>query len=218
MNSSQIFTRVLAAGIVPIIRASDETKIIVVADALVKSGLGVLELSLSVPTGLKILESLANRFGDALLLGAGTVLDKSTASAAISAGARFIVSPSTDSSVIDTCKKHSVACVPGALTPTEIALAWKCGADAIKVFPAGTVGGPDYIRAIAAPRPDIVLFPCGGVNAQNASDYFDAGASALLVGSSLIDMMLPEKELPGYVLERASILMAIAATARSSRL
>ena len=217
MTSSETLKQVCDFGIVPIIRASDEKKIAVAAEALVKADLGVLEISLSVPKGLKILESLADRFGDTLLLGAGTVLDAGTARAAVSAGARFIVSPSTDASVIDTCKSLSVAVFPGALTPAEIVGAWKSGADAIKVFPVSAVGGPPYIRAVRAPLPDIVLFPCGGVNTVNAAEYFDAGAAALLIGSSLINMAAPDRDLSDSVVKNVSLFLNIVQRARASR-
>jgi 2-dehydro-3-deoxyphosphogluconate aldolase/(4S)-4-hydroxy-2-oxoglutarate aldolase len=216
MNGSEILRQIRSFGIVPIIRSNDENKITVAAESLVKAGLGVLELSLSVSNGLRILESLSDRFGGSVFLGAGTVLDVRTARAAVSAGARFIVSPSTDAGVIDACKQRAVACFPGALTPTEIAIAWKCGADAIKVFPVNAVGGPPYIRAILAPFPGMVLFPCGGVSAGNAGEYFGAGAAGLLVGSSLIDMTLPENQLRASIAERAAVLASIAA-ARTSR-
>jgi 2-dehydro-3-deoxyphosphogluconate aldolase / (4S)-4-hydroxy-2-oxoglutarate aldolase len=215
MISSDTVKQICRYGIVPIVRARDENKIAVAADALVKAGLGVLEISLSVATGLKILESLADRFGDTLLLGAGTVLDAVTARDAVSAGARFIVSPSTDDSVIDTCKSMSVAVFPGALTPTEIVYAWKSGADAIKVFPISAVGGPPYIRAVLAPLPDLVLFPCGGVTAANAADYFAAGAAALLLGSSLINMTAPERDLSDSVVKNASLFLNIVQKART---
>jgi 2-dehydro-3-deoxyphosphogluconate aldolase/(4S)-4-hydroxy-2-oxoglutarate aldolase len=215
MNSSDTLRRVCGFGVVPIIRTNDEQKITVAAEALVKAGLGILEISLSVSNGLKILGSLADRFGDTLLLGAGTVLDARTAGAAVSAGARFIVSPSTDSAVIDTCKSMSAAVFPGALTPTEIVRAWKSGADAVKVFPVNAVGGPQYIRAVRAPLPDIVLFPCGGVNAVSAPDYFKAGAAAILVGSSLVDTTAPERELFDGVEKSASRFMQIVQKART---
>jgi len=217
MKSPETLEHILRFGIVPIIRSSDQGKTAAAAEALVNAGLGVLEISLSHSGGLQILESLADRFGDTLLLGAGTILDANAARAAVSAGARFIVSPSSDASVIDAGKKLSVAVIPGALTPTEIVVAWKSGADAIKVFPANAMGGPSYIRALRAPLPGIVMLPCGGVNAENAADYFDAGASALLLGSSLVDMTLPETELAGSVREKAALLMSIAAAAGKAR-
>jgi 2-dehydro-3-deoxyphosphogluconate aldolase / (4S)-4-hydroxy-2-oxoglutarate aldolase len=217
MNTIDTVKRLLGFGIVPIIRTGDENKIAIAAEALAASGLGVIEISLSVPHGLAILEKIADRFGDIMLLGAGTVLDAGTARAAISAGARFIVSPVTDGSVIDICKKCAVPVFPGALTPTEIVHAWNLGADAIKVFPVNAAGGPSYIRALRAPLPNIVLFPCGSVNTDNAADYFVAGAAALLVGSALIDPRVPDRELSDRVTKKALQFIEIAATARTSR-
>jgi 2-dehydro-3-deoxyphosphogluconate aldolase / (4S)-4-hydroxy-2-oxoglutarate aldolase len=217
MNTIDTIKKLVDFGIIPIIRTSDEKKTAVAAEALAASGLGVLEISISVPHAYAILETIADRFGDTMLLGAGTVLDAPAAHDAISAGARFIVSPVADESVIDTCKKRSVPVFPGALTPTEIVRAWSLGADAIKVFPVDAAGGPSYIRALRAPLPHIVLFPCGGVNTDNAADYFNAGAHVLFTGSSLIPMTVPETELFDWVRKKAAQFVSITATTRTPR-
>jgi 2-dehydro-3-deoxyphosphogluconate aldolase/(4S)-4-hydroxy-2-oxoglutarate aldolase len=216
MNAFDTLNKLTGAGIIPIIRERDETKIIRIAEALIQGGCGVFEISLSVAGSLKILESIARRYGDRILLGAGTVLDADTAKSAIAAGARFIVSPGTFESVIDVCKKSSVAVCPGALTPTEIVHAWNLGADAIKVFPCDVVGGPAFIRSIKAPLPDIVLFPCGGVTMRNAGDYFNAGTAALFVGSALTACaMQGTGSYDDEIIKKTSLLLEVVHKART---
>jgi 2-dehydro-3-deoxyphosphogluconate aldolase/(4S)-4-hydroxy-2-oxoglutarate aldolase len=216
MDRSDTFKLLTGFGIIPIIRTPDEKKAVLCAEALMHAGLGVLEISLSAEGGLKILEKLADRFGDAMLIGAGTVMDIVAARDAVSAGARFIVSPGAVDQVIDICKQLSIIVCPGALTPTEIMHAWRSGADAIKVFPCDAAGGPRYIRALSAPLPDIALLPCGGVNLQNAAEYFAAGAVALFAGSSLIPVSAQEPELFDTVAWNAAQFLRIAKKARTA--
>jgi 2-dehydro-3-deoxyphosphogluconate aldolase/(4S)-4-hydroxy-2-oxoglutarate aldolase len=187
MTKSETFAKLLDVGIIPIVRGLGAEDVALVVEALKKGHVAAVEISLSAPGSLEVLESTARRFGSSLLLGAGTVLDAAMVRAALAAGAAYIVSPNTNEGVIDACKSTSVPVFPGALTPTEIARAWNAGADAIKVFPCNAVGGPGYIRSLKAPLPDAVLFPCGGVSAANAADYLDAGASGLFVGSSVVN-------------------------------
>ncbi|MCU0596648.1 MAG: 2-dehydro-3-deoxyphosphogluconate aldolase, partial [Desulfobacterota bacterium] len=126
-------------------------------------------------------------FGNEVVIGAGTVLDAETAKEAVLAGARFLVSPSLNLDLIHFAREAGVVVIPGAMTPTEIVTAWNAQADLVKVFPAGPVGGPEYIRAIKAPLPQIPLVPTGGVNLQNAAAFIRAGAAALGVGGELVD-------------------------------
>ncbi len=212
--SSDTLGRLLDIGIIPIVRFSDAEKAAHVAEALIAGNVPALEISLSLPESLAVLESVAARFGHRLLLGAGTVLDARMVRDAISAGARYIVAPNTDPSVIDECKKASVPVFPGALTPTEIAAAMRAGADAIKVFPCNAVGGPDYIRSLLAPFPDAILFPCGGVSAKNAAAYFAAGARALFTGTQLVDRETVNSGRYNDITQKALNLSAIAAASR----
>jgi 2-dehydro-3-deoxyphosphogluconate aldolase/(4S)-4-hydroxy-2-oxoglutarate aldolase len=214
MNRTTTFEKLTSFGIIPIIRTTDGKKAGIVAEALRRSGICVLEISLSTSNGLAILEKLADRFGDTILLGAGTVLGARAARDAFSAGARFIVSPGISLPVIKACKQMSTVVCPGALTPTEIMHAWQLGADAIKVFPCDAAGGPRYIRSILAPLPHLNLLPCGGVTHGNAAEYFSAGAAALFVGSSLVSMNLPGNKLPEAVERSASRFIHIVNKAR----
>jgi len=134
-----------------------------------------------------VIEAVADRYGKEVLLGAGTVLDPETARTAILAGAEFIVTPALNLATIKLCKRYSKVIIPGTLTPTEVLTAWEAGADFVKVFPCENVGGPQYIKALKGPFPQIELVPTGGVNLTTAADFIAAGSAALAVGSELVD-------------------------------
>lgn len=186
MAKISIISRILQAGVVPIIRCDSKDQAVGAAKAIHKGGLSVLEVTMTVPGALGILETLKNEFGDNLLLGAGTVLDPETARACMLAGAEFLVTPGLDVRTIEMAKRYSVAILPGALTPTEIVTAWQAGADMIKVFPCSAVGGASYIKAVKAPLPQVLLAPTGGVDIDNVGEFFEAGSDAVAVGSSLV--------------------------------
>jgi 2-dehydro-3-deoxyphosphogluconate aldolase/(4S)-4-hydroxy-2-oxoglutarate aldolase len=192
MKKSGTLEKLLDCGIIPIFRTSSVETATAVAEALIKGSVPVLELPLSFPGSLAVIEKVAKHFGKDLLLGAGTVLTPQAVRDAISAGAQYIVSPNTNVNVIKECLSEAVPCFPGALTPTEIAMALQAGADAIKVFPCNAMGGPAYIRALKAPFPDSLLIPCGGVGVDNAAGYFTAGADAVFTGTTLINAVLVE--------------------------
>ena len=145
------------------------------------------------------------------------MLDVDTALACIDAGAQFIVSPSLDLKTIDCCAKASIAVLPGALTPTEIVTAWRAGADVVKVFPCGSVGGASYLKALKAPLPQIPLLPTGGVSITTAADFIKAGAFALGVGSDLVDVEAIARGNARLVTERARMYVHLVREARSSR-
>lgn len=177
----------LEGGVIPVIRAKSEEEAIKIGEAVEKGGIKVLEITMTVPNALEVLRKVAEKFSNDILLGAGTVLDGETARAAILAGAQFIVGPCLNIELIKVCKRYSKIVIPGAMTPTEILYAWEVGADIVKVFPAGNLGGPSYIKAIKAPLPHILLNPTGGVNLNNAGEFIRAGASIISVGSALVD-------------------------------
>ena len=174
-------------GIVPVIRAASPEKAIAIAEAVRAGGVNILEITMTVPGAIEAIRELAERYGDDVVLGAGSVIEADAARDAVDAGARFIVGPAIDHEVIAACRKMGVPCCPGALTPSEVLEAWRAGADVIKIFPAGNVGGPNYIRALKAPLPQIELMPTGGVNLDTAADFIRAGSFALGVGSALVN-------------------------------
>lgn len=172
-------------GIIPVIRAPNADAAFAVAEALIGAGLAIAEVTMTVPGAIDVIGSIAKRFGDRVLVGAGTVTDAETAKRAIGEGAQFIVTPCLIPDVISATRKANVAMLPGALTPTEVFEAHKIGGDMVKVFPVG-VGGALYVRALRGPFPKIPLVPTGGVTLDNVRDMFDAGATAVGVGSELI--------------------------------
>ncbi|WP_163580358.1 bifunctional 4-hydroxy-2-oxoglutarate aldolase/2-dehydro-3-deoxy-phosphogluconate aldolase [Gracilibacillus saliphilus] len=171
--------------LVAIIRGVPPKHILDVAHALHQGGIRTLEITDDTPNVLDAIEQVSKEFEQELIIGAGTVLDPETARAAMMAGSQFIFSPTVDIDTIKLTKRYGIVSIPGAMTPTEILTAYENGADLIKVFPA-TVLGPTYIKDIKGPLPHIPLMPTGGVNLDNISAYFQAGAVAAGLGSSLV--------------------------------
>lgn len=187
MNSAETVRRIKAIKIVPIIRTASAESAVRAVAAIAEGGIACAEVTMTVPGAIRALEELAKRFGDSVLLGAGTVLDPETARLCILSGAEFLVAPSLNPKTIELAKRYSKAIFPGALTPTEILNAWEAGADGIKVFPASAMGGAKYIRALRAPFPQIEFVPTGGVNLETISDFLNAGCCAVGVGGELVD-------------------------------
>ena len=184
--SEQIVARLREVGIIPIIRATSADVALPVAEALLQAGLPVVEITMTVPNAIDAIGAVAKRFAGKMLLGAGTVTDAHTAKRAVDAGAEFIVSPCLVREVIDAAQHANAAVLPGALTPSEVFEAFRTGGDMVKIFPAQSVGGAAYLRALRGPFPGIPLVPTGGVTLENIGEMFKAGASAVGVGSELI--------------------------------
>ena len=184
-----ILKRLIEGKVVAIVRLDSGEQLVKVAEALKAGGITVIEFTASTPGAIDMIKEAASRFGDEVLMGAGTVLDPETARAAILAGAEFIVTPTLGLETIKLCHRYGKPIVPGALTPTEILTAWEAGADMVKVFPS-SVGGPGYIKALKGPLPQIPLVPVGGVNLDTTADFIRAGAEVVGVGGSLINQKL----------------------------
>ena len=187
MEKHEILNRILAEGLIPLIRAASASDAMDVAVAINDGGASFLEITMTVPGAIGVMKELSAHYKDDFIIGAGTVLDPETARAAILAGAQFIVSPTLNFELISLAHRYSVLVIPGAMSPTEILAAWDAGADLVKVFPAGQLGGPDYIKAIKGPLPQVLLMPAGGVNIDNAGAFIRAGAAAVAAGSELVD-------------------------------
>ncbi|MDQ3685696.1 MAG: 2-dehydro-3-deoxyphosphogluconate aldolase, partial [Acidobacteriota bacterium] len=155
MNKTEIMGRIREVGIVPVIRAKSADEAMRAVDAIREGGVTVLEVTMTVPGAVRVIEEVAARYGSEVVVGAGTVLDAETARTVILAGAQFIISPSTNLEMIACCLRYGVPVMPGALTPTEVVAAWQAGADAVKVFPANALGGASYIKALKAPLPQV---------------------------------------------------------------
>lgn len=185
MDHNANLQRTLNSRLVAILRTPDAEHLLSAMKAIAAGGIDVIEITMTVPGALGAIEAARDRFGDSILLGAGSVLDAETARSCMLAGAEFIVSPIVRRDVIDVCRRYGAVVMPGALTPTEVADAWEAGADIVKVFPANVVGGAAYIKALKAPLPQIRLLPTGGVNKETIRDFLSAGACAVGLGSSL---------------------------------
>lgn len=172
-------------GLLPIARHLGATELRTVADVLVGEEVPLLEVAMNTPGADELIRELAEAYEGRLILGAGTVLDANLAALAVDAGAAFLVSPHCGQEVAAAARRLAVPLIPGALSPTEILEAWKGGAAMVKVFPAATVG-PEYLRQLRGPLPEIPLVPTGGITVANAVDFIAAGAAALGVGGSLL--------------------------------
>ena len=171
---------------------------------------------MTVPGAVRALEKVADRFGDKLMLGAGTVLDPETARICMLAGAQFFVTPSLRVATIEMAKRYSKVICPGALTPTEVLTAWEAGADVVKVFPCGNVGGAKYIKALKGPFPQIEMIPTGGVNLETVGEFLKAGACAVGVGGELVDAKCMKEGRYDIIEERARQFVAAIAKARGA--
>jgi 2-dehydro-3-deoxyphosphogluconate aldolase / (4S)-4-hydroxy-2-oxoglutarate aldolase len=215
MTKDHILSFITEIGIVPVVRTSSAEGAIKSVDAIYRGGIRAAEITMTVPGAIRALEKVADQFGDKLVLGAGTVLDPETARACMLAGAEFFVTPSLKASTIEVAKRYSKVICPGALTPTEVVTAWEAGADIVKIFPCGNVGGPKYIKALRGPFPHIEMIPTGGVNLENAGEFLKAGACAVAVGGELVDAKSVKEGRFDVIEERARQYLAAIARARS---
>ncbi len=186
MDRTAQLERIIRTGIVAILRAPQGDMLADAAEALVAGGVEAIEVTFTVPRAPEVLARVADRLGNRIVLGAGTVLDAETARVAILSGAEFIVGPTVNLGVIELCRRYDKLVFPGALTPTEILRAWEAGADIVKVFPCDSVG-PGYLKALRGPLPQVRLMPTGGVTLQTAADFLRAGACALGIGGALVE-------------------------------
>jgi len=169
MTKSEVIQRIRDVGVIPVVRASSAEEAVQVVEAIKAGGVSILEITMTVPGAVQVIEQLVRRFDDETVVGAGTVLDPEVANACISVGAQFIVSPALNLETIKFCRDQDIPVMPGALTPTEVVTAWNAGADFVKVFPCGAVGGAGYIKSLKAPLPQIELVPTGGVSLKTAT-------------------------------------------------
>lgn len=215
MTKSQILSFITEIGIVPVVRTSSAESAVQAVQAIYNGGIRAAEITMTVPGAIRALEKAADAFGDKLVLGAGTVLDPETARACMLAGAEFFVSPNLKVATIEMVKRYSKVVIPGALTPTEVLTAWEAGADIVKVFPCGNVGGAKYIKALKAPYPQIELIPTGGVNLDTAGEFLKAGACAVAVGAELVDAKSIKEGRLEVIEEKARQYLAAIAKARA---
>ena len=203
------------SGIVGVMRAESSEKLLSVAEALKEGGVNCIEVTMTTPNALNVIEEVSSKMND-VLVGAGTVLDAETARAAILSGAEYVVSPTTDIGMIEMANRYDKVVTPGAFTPSEIMRAWEAGADIVKVFPASQLG-PSFISAVKSPLPQVSLMPTGGVSKENAADFIRSGADVLCVGSSLVDKESLERGNYDKIRKNAELLVKEVRKGRSER-
>ena len=214
MSRADTTQAIEAMGVVAVIRLKDPATLRAVVDALAEGGVRALEVTMTVPGAVDLIRELAPTMPSGFLLGAGTVVDAAKAKAVIDAGARFVVSPVFRREVIRACHERNVPVMPGCFSPTEILDAHDAGADIIKVFPA-TMLGPQFLKDVRAPLPQVKLMPTGGVTLDNAGDWIRAGAVAVGVGSALVDAKAIDAGRFELIAANARKVLASVAAARS---
>src|SRR3954471_19913735 len=215
MEKKSVRDRIVEVGIVPVIRASSSREALMAAEAVAEGGIPIVEITMTVPGAVDVIRELAKSNSSGILIGAGTVLDAEAARRCRDAGAQFLVSPALNVETIEFATKADLLIMAGALTPTEIVKAWKAGADFVKVFPCGQVGGANYIKAIKGPLPQIPLVPPGGVHISPAAEFLEAGAEALGVGGELVQAEALKSGKPEIIVEAARKFVAIVNAPRS---
>jgi len=189
-----MFERMKTVPLVPVIRASSPALALALARALHEGGLMCLEITLTVPQATQVIAQLRAELGNTAIVGAGTVTSRAEALDCLAAGAQFLVSPGLVAGLVEVAHAAHAVAVQGALSPTEVIRARADGADVVKIFPCSALGGPSYLRALAAPFPHVAFMPSGGVQFDNVTAYFQAGASLLGLGGALADeRMLTQK-------------------------
>jgi 2-dehydro-3-deoxyphosphogluconate aldolase/(4S)-4-hydroxy-2-oxoglutarate aldolase len=214
MKREMVSALIEEIGIFPGIRVKTSDNALYAAETLYHAGIPVAEITMTVPGGIEVIAKLAKDFPN-MVVGAGTVLDLQTAERCLDAGARFLTSTGLVPEVVECALKKGVVAIPGALTPTEVIAAMKLGADFVKVFPVGPVGGGLYIRSLKLPLPEVKLIAAGGVDQQTATSFIVAGATALGVGSELIPRDAVEKRQDHRIHELARRFLSFVKNGRS---
>jgi len=192
MSKQNILQKIEESGVIAVIRLNSSEKLPQIIDALAKGGVRALEVTMTTPNAIEIIQEASKNLSDDFILGVGTVLDQETARMAILAGAEFVVSPVLNISLIKMVNRYGKVMISGAFTPTEILAAWENGADVVKVFPATTLG-TKYFKDVKGPLPQVKLTPTGGVSLDNTAEFIKVGASCVGVGSALLDKKMIEE-------------------------
>jgi len=211
-DKNKAMGQLITSGALGIIRVNQAEGLVRIARALQQGELNCIEITMTTPGALRAIEEASEEL-TGVLMGAGTVLDATTARQAILAGAEFLVTPTVELDVIETARRYGVVVIAGAMTPTEILTAWEAGADMVKVFPASVLG-PSYLKAVRGPLPQIPLVPTGGITADNAGDFIKAGAVMVCAGGWLVDKKAVANERYEVLTERARLLTETVSKAR----
>lgn len=206
MNRSEIVKKIIELGAIAVIRMSSTEKLKKVVESIHTGGVSAIEITMTTPNALNVIEELSKAMSDEILIGVGSVLNISTAVDAVNAGAKYIVSPILNTEIISEVHKYDIPFMPGCFSPTEIQSAYENGADIIKVFPAGVLGMA-FFKAIKAPLPHLNLMPTGGVTLTNAGEWIKSGACAVGIGSALLEKIAIDEENYSQLTENAKILI-----------
>jgi len=215
MDKQKVRDRIIEIGIVPVVRASSPGEACVAADAVCQGGIPIVEITMTVPGAVDVIRELVKNCASDVLIGAGTVLNPEAARRCLDAGAQFLVSPGLNLKTVELAVREGKLIMAGALTPTEVITAWDAGADFVKIFPCGQVGGAKYIKALKGPLPQIPLVPTGGVNLNTAAEFIEAGAAALGIGRELVQADALKSNKPEIIAENARKFLAIVKQARA---
>jgi len=215
MDKQRVRDRIVEIGIVPVVRAASASEACIAADAVRQGGIPIVEITMTVPGAVEVIRELVRNCGSEVLVGAGTVLNAETARKCLDAGAEFLVSPGLNLKTVEFAAKEGKLMMAGALTPTEIMAAWEAGADIVKIFPCGQVGGAKYIKALKGPFPQIPFVPTGGVNLNTAAEFIEAGSIALGIGGELVQADALKSNKPETIVENARKFLEIVKQARS---
>src|SRR6266481_5410851 len=215
MDKQKVRDRILEIGIVPVVRAASPRDARIAADAVCEGGIPIVEITMTVPGAIDVIRELTKNNASDVLVGAGTVLNAEAARRCLDAGAQFLVSPGLNLKTVELAVREGKLIMAGALTPTEVITAWEAGADFVKIFPCGQVGGAKYIKALKGPLPQIPLVPTGGVNLSTAAEFIEAGAAALGIGGELVQPEALKSNKPELIVETARKFLEIIATARA---
>jgi 2-dehydro-3-deoxyphosphogluconate aldolase/(4S)-4-hydroxy-2-oxoglutarate aldolase len=216
MNREEVRARIEEVGIIPAIRVSSPEDALFAAESVASGGIPIVEITMTVPGAIDVIAHLV-RHAPELIVGAGTVWDTETARRCLEAGAKFLTSTGLDLKTVEFADRENIVIFPGALTPTEVMMAWKSGVDFVKVFPCSQLGGAAYIQALKAPFPQVPLIAAGGVNQQNVADFVLAGATAVGIGAHLIPKKAIELRQPRRIHELAVRLISIVHEARRQK-
>jgi 2-dehydro-3-deoxyphosphogluconate aldolase/(4S)-4-hydroxy-2-oxoglutarate aldolase len=209
LSKSEVLQWISGVGLIPIVRV-DSTDLARRAVAAIQKGeVSIVEITMTVPGAVRVIEELSAELGEQTLIGAGTVLDPEKAKECIKAGAQFIVSPALNPDTIACCNDEGVVMLAGAMTPTEIVNAWTLGAGMVKIFPAGEVGGPGFIKALKGPLPHIKMIPTGGITLATAKAFLQAGSDALGIGGDMVDVAALKQGKDAIVTEKAKQFIEI---------
>jgi 2-dehydro-3-deoxyphosphogluconate aldolase / (4S)-4-hydroxy-2-oxoglutarate aldolase len=215
MDKQKVRERIVEIGIVPVVRASSPDEARMAAEAVCEGGIPIVEITMTVPGAVEVIRELAKNGASGVLVGAGTVLNAEAARRCLDAGAQFLVSPGLNLQTVELALREGKLIMAGALTPTEVMAAWEAGADFVKIFPCGQVGGAKYIKALKGPFPQVPLVPTGGVNLTNAAEFIEAGVAALGIGGECVQAEALKAKKPEIIVENARKFLAIVKQARA---